>query len=185
MQPFQFRQVGDNMPPEELRSALQSESPFATTARERHAGLFSRQDDRGKKGSSGAMDETEAIEDAVAETSPWRRDFNLIRAILLEAEEPGAHAFSYDEFDRRMVQNHLQLLIEGGYLSGSIMREASGLSHVVADRLTWAGHDLLALLKNPSVWQRARSAMLDKGGRAHLQTLTEWLKSQYAARSTP
>jgi hypothetical protein len=168
------------MPPEELRSALQSTPPFP--AQERPETVFAKL--REQVSSDSQPDDLATELEAARDASPLRRDFNLIRAILLEAEEPGAHAFNFDEFDRRMVQNHLQLLIEGGFLTGSIMREGAGLSHVVADRLTWSGHDLLALMKNPSVWQKARTQLLDKGGRANLDLIVAWLKQQASAATS-
>lgn len=168
------------MPPEDLRSALQSTPPFSST-RERPESAFANLRERAAPGLGSVIDDLAADAESASDASPWRRDFNLIRSILLEAEEPGAHAFNFDEFDRRMVQNHLQLLIEGGFLTGSIMREGTGLSHVVADRLTWSGHDLLALMKNPSSWQKARAQWLDKGGRANLDLLVSGLKTLSAA----
>lgn len=181
MQPIAVDVVESPMPPEELRSALQSTPPFAA-ARERPETVFAKL--REQVAPDSQLDDLAVEAEAARDASPLRRDFNLIRAILLEAEEPGAHAFNFDEFDRRMVQNHLQLLIEGGFLTGSIMREGAGLSHVVADRLTWSGHDLLALMKNPSVWQKARTQLLDKGGRANLDLIVAWLKQQTSAAAS-
>lgn len=112
------------------------------------------------------------------ESSPLRRDFNLVRFILMEAEQPGTHAFSFNGYNQAMVQAHLILLIEAGYLHGSILREGNGATHALVDRLTWAGHDLLALMRNTVRWQEASTAVLDPHGRAHLDVLVAWLKSQ-------
>ena len=111
------------------------------------------------------------------ESSPLRRDFNLVRAILIEAEQPGIRSFSFDGYDHGMVQSHLLLLIEAGFLHGSIMREGNGVTHALVDRLTWNGHDLLALMRDPTRWQKAQTSVLDPHGRAHLDALVAWLKS--------
>jgi hypothetical protein len=101
------------------------------------------------------------------QASTLRRDFNLVRLILLEAEQPGVHAFSFAGYERDMVQSHL----------GTIMRESGGSTHVLVDRLTWAGHDLLALVRDDKRWQKARADILDAHGRAHADVLVQWLKT--------
>ena len=116
--------------------------------------------------------------DEVMEPAPFRRDFNLIRAVLLEAEQPGIHPFTYPTYDRTMVQSHLVLLIEAGFAHGTIVRNANGLTTASIDRLTWFGHDLVALLKDAALWQQARNTILDSHGCAHTDLLIEWLKTQ-------
>ena len=115
------------------------------------------------------------------QSSAWRRDFNLIREILLTAEQPGPHAFSYPEFGAEMVQNHLVLLVEAGLLRGTMLREGGGTTRALIERLTWAGHDLLALVRNSGDWQKARTKLLDPHGRADSDVLTEWLRAQVSA----
>jgi hypothetical protein len=111
------------------------------------------------------------------QASTLRRDFNLVRLILLEAEQSGVHAFSFAGYERDMVQSHLGLLVDVGLLRGTIMRESGGSTHVLVDRLTWAGHDLLALVRDDKRWQKARADILDAHGRAHADVLVQWLKT--------
>ena len=122
-----------------------------------------------------------SVVDAIAgqiESSPLRRDFNLVRSILMEAEQPGTRAYSFDGYNAAMVQAHLILLIEAGFLHGSILREGNGATHALVDRLTWTGHDLLALVRDAVRWQKASTTVMDPHGRAHLDVLVAWLKSQ-------
>ena len=128
-----------------------------------------------------ALKDHVSVVDAIAgqiESSPLRRDFNLVRSILIEAEQPGTHAFSFDGYNQAMVQAHLILLIEAGFLHGTILREGNGGPHALVDRLTWIGHDLLALMRDTVRWQKAPTAVVDPHGRAHLDVLVAWLKSQ-------
>ncbi|HTO04919.1 MAG TPA: DUF2513 domain-containing protein, partial [Opitutus sp.] len=71
----------------------------------------------------------------------------------------------------------LILLVEAGFLHGTIMREGTGTTHVLVDRLTWNGHDLLALVRDPTRWQKAQTDVLDPHGRAHLDMLVTSLKA--------
>ncbi len=122
------------------------------------------------------------ILDEVLEPAPLRRDFNLVRAILLEAEQPGVHPFMYPNYDRMMVQTHLMLLIEAGFAHGTVVRNGNGVTTANIERLTWSGHDLLALMKTAPLWERARTMILDAHGCAHTDLLIGWLKSQKTAR---
>lgn len=166
------------MPLENLRAEPASIfSPNAAPAREvssPRAGYSASPYSRMTEKSSADSSELAATNAA----TPLRRDFNLIRLILIEAEQPGGHPFRYDQFDRRMVQNHLMLLVEGGLLEGTVIREGNGLIRVDVERLTWAGHDLLAQIRDDAVWQSAQGIAVDPNGRAHLATLSRWLSSQ-------
>lgn len=128
-----------------------------------------------------ALKDHVSVVDAIVgqiESSSLRRDFNLVRLILMEAEQPDTHAFSFDGYNQAMVQAHLILLIEAGFLHGSILREGNGETHALVNRLTWTGHDLLALMRNTVRWREASTAVLDSHGRGHLDVLVAWLKSQ-------
>jgi len=117
--------------------------------------------------------------DAIAgqlQASASRRDFNLIRLILLEAEQAGSHTFSFKDYEPAMVQSHLIMLIEAGLVHGSVMREGADTTQVLVNRLTWSGHDLVALLRDNARWEEARNAALDAHGRAHFDALVESLK---------
>lgn len=120
------------------------------------------------------------IEDlsAALPASPRRRDFNLVREILLTAEQPGPPLFSYPEFGPDLVQHHLVLMMEAGLLHGTTLREGGGTTRVLVERLSWSGHDLLALVRNSADWQKARAKILDANGRADFPVLTSWLRSQ-------
>jgi hypothetical protein len=111
------------------------------------------------------------------QASASRRDFNLIRAILLEAEQAGPHTFTFPEYERAMIENHLMLVIEAGLVQGTIMREGTGSTHVLVNRLTWAGHDFVALLRDNARWQDVRIAALDAHGRAHFDVLVRILQN--------
>jgi hypothetical protein len=121
-----------------------------------------------------------SVIDAIAgqmQAAASRRDFNLIRAILLQAEQTGPHTFDIPGYERAMVESHLLLLIEVGLVQGSIMRDGTGpATHVLVDRLTWSGHDLVALLRDNARWEETRTAVLDAHGRAHFDVLVAWLK---------
>jgi hypothetical protein len=172
------------MPLESLRTELASMfSPNAVPAREVPASRAGYSDAPYNRISEKPSMDPSSVAATNAATL-LRRDFNLIRLILIEAEQPGGHPFRYDQYDRRMVQNHLMLLVEAGLLDGSVIREGNGLIRVDVERLTWAGHDLLAQIRDDALWQKAQACgVLDANGRSHLATLSRWLSSQISGGS--
>ena len=119
-----------------------------------------------------------SLDTADFNATPLRRDFNLIRLILIEVEQPGRHLFRYKNFEGRMIQNHLVMLIRAGFLEGNMTNDGNGIRHAEVEGLTWNGHDLLAQIRSRPLWERAQSSILDGDGRAHLSTLTRWLSDQ-------
>ena len=88
-----------------------------------------------------------------------KRDLNLIRDILLWAEE-NCDGYTYEslyQFDllqshgRKVIDEHITLTLERGLI------EASHASNGYAiRRLTWDGHDFIANAKVPAVWDTAK-----------------------------
>ncbi len=121
------------------------------------------------------------VEGVAAQTALGRRDLNLVRAILANAEQGSPVKLSPQTtvgFPPAMVQQHLLLMVEAGLLHGTVVRSGAGDVQVLPERLTWAGHDAYALMCNDARWQRARETLLDAGGRAHFAELLECLKPE-------
>lgn len=96
-----------------------------------------------------------------------KRNMELVRAILEAVEEtPAYHKPSFAELlghsadggreapvrcERNEVDAHLELLIDGGLLEGSVTRTigATRGTTITVSRLTWKGYDYLDALRNP------------------------------------
>lgn len=114
-----------------------------------------------------------------------KRDIELLRRILREVEgfEPGTSGYVVtfpDEYPDSLVNEHIELLIEAGLLSGRVLRGSAGLSAVHVTRLTWLGHDFLDASRNEGLWAKAKKMLADKGGGLAFDLLLAWLKKEGA-----
>ena len=105
-----------------------------------------------------------------------RRDFRLIRTLLLRLERDGPQVPTLSDYSNAQVHDHLVMLIDAGYLAGSVLREGNGSIFALVERITWSGHDLIALFRNDEKWQSATTALLDADGRASTDVLLKGLK---------
>ena len=97
-----------------------------------------------------------------------KRDFDLIRKILLYVEENhDGNTFimhNLDGYENNVFIYHCKLLSDVGLLDG----EVEGFlgpedSEFVCRGLTWAGQDYLANIKNDTVWNKVKKTALEKG----------------------
>lgn len=97
-----------------------------------------------------------------------RRDWDLIREVLLELEQlsgSGLEDIHYDpvnESDNPAKDEQALILWKAGFIEGINDSTLSG-NAVIAQGLTWAGHDLLATIQSKPIWERIKSTAQDKG----------------------
>lgn len=92
-----------------------------------------------------------------------RRDWDCIRAILeaaeaLEGESLLAPGTLPGQPEDKVV-GHIRLLEEAGLVEG--YRKGAGAMFV--RRLTWDGHELLAVLRSNALWAQVRAQAKDRG----------------------
>lgn len=99
-----------------------------------------------------------------------QRNLELIRDILIDAEaaEPGQviFGFNYPECSERTEKEilcHVELLIDAGYLDGSVVQGNDGPVHCAVRKINWSGHEFLANAKNDTVWKRVIAEAKEKG----------------------
>lgn len=84
-----------------------------------------------------------------------RRDWNLIRLLLLQIES-GKAQVDLDKYTPEKQLYHSVLLIESGLAHGKIVPDETGEPiHTSIQRLTWSGHDFLDATRNESIWNKA------------------------------
>ena len=86
------------------------------------------------------------------------RDMDLIRELLLRFER-GDKSVPPDHTQEE-VAYHVELLIDAGFLKGSVVRRAVRghkvpSAYFVQD-ITWKGHDFIASIRNDAVWKRTK-----------------------------
>ena len=108
-----------------------------------------------------------------------RRDFELIRQILLRVEDTDKATnvldLGLDEHPFPALARHVELLEEAGLVKAQIAwNDASGSPiYVQVERLTWAGHEFLDDARSHEVWQHATDTISARGGSASFALLRE------------
>jgi hypothetical protein len=113
-----------------------------------------------------------------------KREPDLLRLILLFIEEhvppPGGlnEPLAIADYDRATVMAHAELLIDDGLVDGKIMKGTGGIQELMIMRLTSAGHDAIAAIRNDTMWQKAKKAGVEKGASLTFGLLVEFLKAE-------
>lgn len=95
-----------------------------------------------------------------------KRDWEVIREVLTEIEalDGSKHQpITYGpESEDASKAAHGFLLWEAGFIRGVDATTYDGKA-VVAEDLTWAGHDLLETIRSKVVWERIKTTAKEKG----------------------
>lgn len=114
-----------------------------------------------------------------------KRDWDLIRAILIQAENAGTGQLLTPEqitggWDINSVVYQIRLLLDAGLIEGDVKDCCGGgPSWAMIKRLTWNGHEFLDQIRSNQVWERVKATALEKG-----IDLTIDLTAKLAARFT-
>jgi hypothetical protein len=96
-----------------------------------------------------------------------KRDFDLIRKILLNVEENHDGGIeiieTFEDYDNLTLMFHYELLIDIGLLKGSVLRVNTGEGHCICKGLTWFGYDYLAKIKDETVWKKTKKTIREQG----------------------
>lgn len=99
------------------------------------------------------------------------RNWDTIRTILLklEAAQTAHTALTLDQVDGIAPQEvgyHMMLLKEAGLIEANILKSSTGdggIATALARRLTFAGHEFLDQIRDPSLWGKIKSTVKEKG----------------------
>ena len=100
-----------------------------------------------------------------------KRDWTIIRAILLELEESETpntvvNANSLPPFDEQEVAYNMRLLSEAGFINANILESKTGDGRIIAAlarRLTNSGHELLDAIRSDTVWGKIQDKFKSSG----------------------
>lgn len=120
-----------------------------------------------------------------------KRDFDLIRSLLIEIENCeniegnyapmiNGHKIDGHKIDEHMyttIEYHLQLLFEAKLIKGTHRNTMMNYSKLRNVNLTWAGHDFLDSARNDKVWNLAIQKLKDTVGSASIEVLKKVLVS--------
>jgi len=110
-----------------------------------------------------------------------KRDLDLIRALMLEAEaQPAGRQFHGGVFrregrDATELAEHLVLLIEHRLLDARVYSSFDCLApdHIQINRVTWKGHEFLDAVREDTIWKKVKVRLADVGGNATVEVVTQ------------
>ena len=105
-----------------------------------------------------------------------KRDMDLCRRILFDieanADAPGQGPvrLTIEGHEPAEVSYHVQLLNDAGLLEAKNLSTLKGLDWRPI-RLTYAGHEFIEAARKDSLWQKAKTTVLEKTGGLSLEAL--------------
>ena len=108
------------------------------------------------------------------------RDDDLIRTLMLALEQASDYvndSLVVEGYSRDQVAYHLGLIVRAGYAEGPKPLYSSTGSDptlpmaVVVRRLSPAGHDFIASLRDDTVWAKVKERLAKVGGSASLEII--------------
>jgi len=108
-----------------------------------------------------------------------KRDFELVKKIMLHIEEHDDLEFDFGEDDQQLVAYHVAILNEANLIHAVSVPALNGtyqLQETGSTRLTWEGHEFLDAAKNPSVWEKAKKKVASTGGSVSFAVITKLLQ---------
>ena len=114
-----------------------------------------------------------------------KRDMDLIRDILLRIEQaPYTLGFVELEIEGRSTEEisyHIKILCQAGLVEATDLSTMGGPLWRARD-LTWAGHEFLGAAKDASVWNKAKSLLINKTGGVIFEVLKPLLVEMVRAQ---
>lgn len=98
-----------------------------------------------------------------------RRNFDLIRALLLHYEQKPDHHLerrpAIPEIDDLVIDYHVLLLAQAGLIDFEPELTKTGrIIRAYPFGLSWAGHEFLDSIRNQTVWAKVKAKALNAGG---------------------
>lgn len=106
-----------------------------------------------------------------------KRDFNLIRLILLALEgDEAAEKQSKANYDQKTIAFHAYLMKKAGLVEGIIYIDGQGSPYDYRiSRMTWEGYDFLDATRDANLWTKAQKTILSSGTSVTFSILKSWL----------
>src|SRR5690606_26842101 len=115
-----------------------------------------------------------------------KRNWDIIRDVLIEVEALNSTQFATiqygpaSESEQPEKDLHGILLWKAGFLEGADAGCMDG-DAVLAQSLTWAGHDLLETIRSKAVWERIKTTAHEKGIELTFDTVKALAKATLAS----
>ncbi len=102
----------------------------------------------------------------------------LVRLLLLQTEA-GVDLPEVNARDVKEVLHHIAILKDASLVEGEVHSNSDG-QIIVGQifRLTWQGHEFLDVMRNDSVWKKAKAHVLKSGASWTFEILKDFLKHE-------
>ncbi len=110
-----------------------------------------------------------------------RRDMDIIREIMLTVRDADSYVNHQmlPDIEQAVFGKHAQLLEEAGLIACSLQLDSKGVAKsAVIYRLTWAGHDFADAITNETIWQKAKTHIINPTASWTFGILLEYLKME-------
>lgn len=108
-----------------------------------------------------------------------KRDFNVIRQIMMEIEKcgdsTGLGELEIPDLDTATITYHLRLLYQAGLVQGIDVSNHSTPFNLLNMNLTWEGHDFLDSARNNTLWKKVQKKIGDTVGSVSIEVLKSLL----------
>lgn len=108
-----------------------------------------------------------------------KRDYELIRKILLKVEENNGKVLEYKTDKSPQEAYHCDIMIQAGLLDGKLLRKGLNTPSWILNRtvqvydLTWEGHNFLDSIREETVWKKIKKEIGDKSGQVSFEILKD------------
>lgn len=104
-----------------------------------------------------------------------KRDFDLIRELLLDIEEnigPVNEGYepNVEGYSEELIYGHLILLAEAGFITGANI-EIHGGGVYIAHSMTYSGFDFLDKIRDTTMWAKIKAFVKSKGAPLVVDTI--------------
>jgi hypothetical protein len=108
---------------------------------------------------------------------------SAIREMLLQVEATPAgsplYRFKIDDLNELEILEHVQLLLDAGFVDGKVVREGMGTpSRAIVKRMTLAGHQFLANARNDTIWKKVVAFAKEKGLATSITVIAALLEAE-------
>lgn len=112
-----------------------------------------------------------------------KRDMNLIRQILLWADEQQNGMFggnpSINGYTEEQIGYHVYLMGQAGLVRCADCTSIGMPSpYAMIIELTWSGHDFVDAIKDDSLWKKATTTVIKDGASFSFELVKEWMLFQ-------
>lgn len=113
-----------------------------------------------------------------------KRDMDLVRTILIVmSENEEGPNIKWEEkipgHTNEQILHHAHLMGQGGLVMATdVTSMGDRLPMALPMSITWAGQDFLDAIRDPGLWDKAKSTVLKPAGGVAFTVLLEWAKSE-------